>query len=266
MSQSPMHDVVKKALGRFVDLTTDELEIPCAGLGQTTWKRPEVVRGLEADDCYYFALEKLAVVDEAVARWSNDLTEYPNPDLAIEVDVSPRRSTPCNLRRVASRRNLAVRRRTQAHCHRTPVRKDVRDRRCERILAGPFRRGQSLGARRRSPHRIEVGRARTTGLGLVLNWLLGFRDSEVGDSRYNSVEGEPHDRSSQIRLASLAEVPANKCARADRACACRWARHRLARSQRSHPARGSGRDSSSGRHCPVCRGVERPTLGARPGS
>ncbi len=89
MSQSPIHDVVKKTLGRFVDLTADELEIPCAGLGQTTWKWPEVVRGLEADDCYYFAPEKLALVDEAVARWSNNVAEYPNPDLAIEVDLSP---------------------------------------------------------------------------------------------------------------------------------------------------------------------------------
>ena len=89
MSQSPIHDVVKKTLGRFVDLTADELEIPCAGLGQTTWKRPEVNRGLEADDCYYFASEKLALVDEAVARWSHNVAEYPNPDLAIEVDLSP---------------------------------------------------------------------------------------------------------------------------------------------------------------------------------
>ncbi len=89
MSQSPIHDVVKKTLGRFVELTADELEIPCTGLGQTTWKRPEVVRGLEADDCYYFAPEKLAVADQAIVRWSKDVAEYPNPDLAIEVDVSP---------------------------------------------------------------------------------------------------------------------------------------------------------------------------------
>lgn len=72
-----------------MELTADELEIPCTGLGQTTWKRPEVVRGLEANDCYYFAPEKLAVADEAILRWSKDVAEYPNPDLAIEVDVSP---------------------------------------------------------------------------------------------------------------------------------------------------------------------------------
>ena len=89
MSLSPIHDVVKKRLARFVELTADELEILCTGLGQTTWKRPEVVRGLEADDCYYFAPEKLAVADEAILRWSKNVAEYPNPDLAIEVDVSP---------------------------------------------------------------------------------------------------------------------------------------------------------------------------------
>ena len=29
------------------------------------------------------------LVDEAVARWSHAVAEYPNPDLAIEVDLSP---------------------------------------------------------------------------------------------------------------------------------------------------------------------------------
>jgi Uma2 family endonuclease len=79
---------VKKGLARFVDFTTDELEIPCIGLGQTTWKRPELDRGLEADDCYYFAPGKLAVADAAIGRWAKDVAEYPNPDLAIEVDIS----------------------------------------------------------------------------------------------------------------------------------------------------------------------------------
>ena len=44
---------------------------------------------MEADDCYYFATEKLAVAEEAIARWSKDVAEYPNPDLAIEVEFSP---------------------------------------------------------------------------------------------------------------------------------------------------------------------------------
>ena len=89
MSLSQLHDGIKKRLGRFVELTAEELEIPCTGLGQATWKRPEVTRGLEADECYYFAPEKLVVAAEAMMRMSMDVAAYPNPDLAIEVDISP---------------------------------------------------------------------------------------------------------------------------------------------------------------------------------
>jgi Uma2 family endonuclease len=89
MALSPFHDGIKKRLGRFAELTGEELEIPCTGLGSTTWKRPEVARGVEADECYYFASEKLAAVAEAMARMSGDLAVYPNPDLALEVDLSP---------------------------------------------------------------------------------------------------------------------------------------------------------------------------------
>ena len=91
MSLSPYHDDVKRSLGRFVELTTEELEIPCRGLGQTTWKRPEVRRGLEADECYYFETEKIAAVAAAWARRSKNVADYPNPDLGIEVDISPSR-------------------------------------------------------------------------------------------------------------------------------------------------------------------------------
>jgi Uma2 family endonuclease len=88
MSLSPLHDGVKKSLGRFVELTAEELEIPCRGLGQTTWKRPELARGIEADDCFFFAPVKLTTVAEAMRRISTDVAEYPNPDLAIEVDIT----------------------------------------------------------------------------------------------------------------------------------------------------------------------------------
>jgi Uma2 family endonuclease len=89
MSLSGFHDVVKKRMGRFAELVAEELEIPCTGLGQTTWKRAQIARGLEADECYCFATDKLTMIAEAVARWSEDVADYPNPDLGIEVDVSP---------------------------------------------------------------------------------------------------------------------------------------------------------------------------------
>jgi len=88
---SPFHDEAKKLLGQFVEAVAQELGIPYKGLGQTTWKRFEVARGLESDECYYFKPEKLAASDAAKARRSKDVADYPNPDLSIEVDISPSR-------------------------------------------------------------------------------------------------------------------------------------------------------------------------------
>jgi len=84
-----MHEDSRDLLSRLVNAVTVELHIPCRGGGQTTWKRPELERGLEADQCYHFTPEKLATIAEALARKSNDVADYPNPELAIEVDISP---------------------------------------------------------------------------------------------------------------------------------------------------------------------------------
>jgi Uma2 family endonuclease len=37
----------------------------------------------------FFDPEKLAIVVDARARQSNNVADYPNPDLAIEIDISP---------------------------------------------------------------------------------------------------------------------------------------------------------------------------------
>ncbi len=86
MAIGPDHEDVKYYLGQFVSLVAAVMEIPCRGLGQTTWKRPMIARGLEADQCYFFQQEKLAVV-AGLCR-SPKIAHYPNPDLAIEVNIS----------------------------------------------------------------------------------------------------------------------------------------------------------------------------------
>ncbi len=89
MSLSALHDGDKKLFGQLVEAIAQELEIPYKSAGQTTWKRPEVARGLESDECYFFGADKLAAVAGARARRSKRIADYPNPDLGIEVDVSP---------------------------------------------------------------------------------------------------------------------------------------------------------------------------------
>lgn len=89
LSTSLPHEGSKKLLGQFVGRVAEELDIPYKSGGQTTWKRPEVRRGLEADECYFFREEKLAMLAAARARKSRSLTEFPNPDLGLEVDDSP---------------------------------------------------------------------------------------------------------------------------------------------------------------------------------
>jgi Uma2 family endonuclease len=83
MSPLPIHEKVKKIAGRLIELTAIELDIPCACLGSTTWKRRDLRKGLEADECYY-------VQHEAQVRDKTrfDLTRDPPPDLAIEVDIT----------------------------------------------------------------------------------------------------------------------------------------------------------------------------------
>ncbi len=89
MTTGPEHEDFKELLGRFVGLVAEELAIACKPMGETTWKRMGVNRGIEADQCFYFRPDKLAAAKAARARKTNDSAYYPDPDLAIEVDLSP---------------------------------------------------------------------------------------------------------------------------------------------------------------------------------
>jgi hypothetical protein len=58
-------------------------------MGSTTWESITADRGLEVGDCFYFDQEKIARAAVALALRSNDPADYPAPDLALEVDLSP---------------------------------------------------------------------------------------------------------------------------------------------------------------------------------
>jgi Uma2 family endonuclease len=82
-----VHEHYKGLLIKIVNAVTMGLDLDYVDCGETTWKT--VIRGLEADLSYYFDPEKVRVAKAALARQSLDPADYPRPDLAIEIDMSP---------------------------------------------------------------------------------------------------------------------------------------------------------------------------------
>jgi len=83
MSPLPIHEQIKKVLARLVEAYADANDIAIEGLGSTTFKREDLQKGLEPDECYYIAHAAHIAGKEEV-----DLAVDPPPDLVIEVDIS----------------------------------------------------------------------------------------------------------------------------------------------------------------------------------
>ena len=83
MSPLPIHERIKKLAGRLIEQATLELDIPIASFGSTTWRRQDLAKGLEPDECYYIENEPLVR-----GRSDIDLKSDPPPDLAVEVDIT----------------------------------------------------------------------------------------------------------------------------------------------------------------------------------
>ena len=82
------HENYKELVSDFLAIVPAACGIRSRKLGQTTWKRYKIKRGLEADQCVFYDPEKLSIVIEALATKTKDLSKFPNPDLAVEIDVS----------------------------------------------------------------------------------------------------------------------------------------------------------------------------------
>ena len=83
MSPLPIHEKIKKLAGRLIETACLELRIPLSSFGSTTWKRHDLRKGLEADECYY-------IQNEPAVRGRTDieLKRDPPPDLAVEIDIT----------------------------------------------------------------------------------------------------------------------------------------------------------------------------------
>ncbi len=83
MAPLSIHERYKSLFGRMIETLTEDLDIPVLSVGSMTMNREEVGRGLEPDECFYFAdLDRLRDPDHI------DLDVDPPPDLAVEIDIA----------------------------------------------------------------------------------------------------------------------------------------------------------------------------------
>ena len=80
---SQKHETLIKTIEMVIDALIDELELDFFGTRSTTFKRPDLEKGFEADSSYYFEN-----ADQVDGKEKIDLTKDPPPDLIIEVDVT----------------------------------------------------------------------------------------------------------------------------------------------------------------------------------
>ena len=84
MSPSRLHERLRIVITECLKAWCREMRISYQSCGSTTFRREDLERGLEPDNCYY--IQNLAVVKGRAAEL--DLTIDPPPDLALEIDVT----------------------------------------------------------------------------------------------------------------------------------------------------------------------------------
>lgn len=83
MAPLPEHEYYKEAIGVLVQDLADVLDVDYETLGSTTWKRQDLLAGVEPDNCFYFQHEL-----EIRGKLNFDLTQDPPPDLVLEIDIT----------------------------------------------------------------------------------------------------------------------------------------------------------------------------------
>jgi len=83
MTTSPEHGRFKRLIDRLLTAWAEEMGMTMACLGSMTFKRRKHLRGLEPDQCYWFAHEVQIRNKDRI-----DFHVDPPPDLVLEIDIS----------------------------------------------------------------------------------------------------------------------------------------------------------------------------------
>lgn len=83
MAPSYEYERVKHNLSMLVELLASEMETDLEGGGSTTFRRKDLTKGFEPDECFYIQHVELVRGKKKI-----DLVEDPPPDLVIEIDIT----------------------------------------------------------------------------------------------------------------------------------------------------------------------------------
>jgi len=83
MSTLSEHEDYSEFIDRLVCAFVDRFDVNLEMRGQTTWRREDLQRGLEADGCYY--VNNAALI---IGKRKIDLESDPPPDIALEIDIT----------------------------------------------------------------------------------------------------------------------------------------------------------------------------------
>lgn len=83
MTTSPEHEIYKKLLGRMIETLAEEQGRPLATGGNMTFRRKDLQRGMEPDDCFWIDNEA-----RMRGKFTWDALSDPPPDLALEIDMT----------------------------------------------------------------------------------------------------------------------------------------------------------------------------------
>jgi Uma2 family endonuclease len=89
VSPSAEHDRISRVVAALVELLAEEADTDVENVGSTTFKREDLSRGFEPDECFYFGGNAGRVRELVADKGNLDLDSGdPAPDLVVEVDIT----------------------------------------------------------------------------------------------------------------------------------------------------------------------------------
>jgi Uma2 family endonuclease len=89
LSPSAEHDMTSRIIATLVELLAEEADTDVENAGSTTFKRGDLSRGFEPDECFYFGGNAGRVRDIVAGKGNIERdADDPAPDLVVEVDVT----------------------------------------------------------------------------------------------------------------------------------------------------------------------------------